>query len=93
MKYVLTDHNKMAIGSGTHHSELARALSGNVTGAGHFELKTEFDKASGSRYTYVQVYGGSAGYGCKAKAEDAEDLSKYFRLDYIPSKAIGPDRD
>lgn len=68
MKYVITDHNKVAFGSGTNHSELVRALSGNLQGAGHIDLLRR------------EIYGSSALYGTQATQEDAEYLSQFLGM-------------
>ncbi len=68
MKYVITDHNKVAMGTGCNHQALALALTGKVVAAGEFRVV-------GGR---VEVYGESFGYGIKARPEDAEVLQRLF---------------
>lgn len=66
MKYVITDHNKIAMGSGTYHKDLAHAITGAVKGAAHIDL------------VKGEIYGDSVGYNTKATQEDADYLSQYF---------------
>lgn len=75
MKYVITDHNKIAFGSGTNHSELVRALSGNMQGAGYIDLKAG------------EIYGGSALYGCEATEDDAKYLSDFLDMPITLNKS------
>lgn len=68
MKYVITDHNKVAFGSGTYHRDLASALSGRVQGAAYIDLKAG------------EIYGSSAGFGTEATQEDASYLSQFLGM-------------
>jgi hypothetical protein len=69
MKYVITDHNKIALGSGTYHRDLKQALTGDLQGAAHIDLQAK------------EIYGSSAGYGTKATQEDAEYLSEFLGME------------
>lgn len=75
MKYVITDHNKIAFGSGTNHAALKDALSGNLQGAGHIDLKAG------------EIYGGSALYGWDATVEDAKYLSDFLGMPITLNKS------
>ena len=70
MKYVITDHNKFAIGSGCYHHDLANALSGQVIHAGHCEFINGRIKVSGE----------SIGFRIKAKEEDTERLERFMSI-------------
>lgn len=70
MKYVITDHNKIAFGTGTFHRSLAGAISGDVVSAGSFRI------VNGN----VEVFGRSEDYGIESKPEDAETISKYLGI-------------
>jgi len=70
MKYVITDHNKIAIGSGTNHRNLGEAISGIVVKAGEFTIKNN----------RVEVFGESYGYSIKALPEDALEIERYLGL-------------
>jgi hypothetical protein len=70
MKYVITDNNTIALGSGTYHRDLANALNGKVVSAGHCEI------VNGK----FRVFDGSAGFNMEAKEEDANILNQLFGL-------------
>ncbi len=68
MKYIITNHNKMAIGSSCYHKELQDAVSGQVIGAGEMRVKNG----------KVEVFGESIGYELKATDKDREFLQGFF---------------
>lgn len=70
MKYIITDHNKIALGSGCYHDDLSHVVTGNVISAG--EMRIENGR--------VVVFGESHGYHIKAKKEDAVEIEKYLNI-------------
>ena len=62
MKYVITDHNKLACGTGCYHADLAQAITGKVVSAGEFKIENGL----------VKVWGTSSGFGISSKEEDAK---------------------
>jgi len=70
MKYVITDHNKICMGSGANHIDLAQAITGNVVSAGHFEI------LDGK----VKVSGRSEWFNLNSKPEDAKQIEEYIGL-------------
>ena len=70
MKYVITDHNKIAMGTGTYHQSIANSLTGEVKSAGEFRIKNG----------RVEVFGESAGFGIKSKSEDALEIESYLGI-------------
>lgn len=70
MKYIITDHNKLAMGSGCLHQDLAYAVTGNVVSAGRMRI------IDGR----VEVYGKSDGYDISAKPEDAKFIEDILLL-------------
>ena len=70
MKYIITDHNKIAMGSGCYHQGLKEAITGMVVSAGEFRIKDG----------KVEAFGESFGYGMKAKPEDAKEIERYLGI-------------
>lgn len=78
MKYIITNHNRLIIGTGTNHRDLASGVSGNVVSAGEIEIKNG----------KIRVFGESFGYRIKSKLEDAEFISKVMGGLQIISSAV-----
>lgn len=68
MKYIITDYNKVIIGSGVYHQDLASDVPGKVISAGHMRIKDG----------KVEVFGTSSGYMMDAKPEDAKILERHL---------------
>lgn len=71
MKYVISDRDEVAVGTG-FHSEIAHEadFNGKVIRAGHCK-----ENPDGS----YEVWGESLGYGIQARSEDAEILTNARR--------------